>query len=304
MELPVRGDTSQLTQPTQVPLTPALSPGGGEGVKDLAEFVLGHPRLLVITGAGCSTASGIPDYRDVSGEWKHRQPVRYQAFVAQESIRRRYWAGSMIGWERVCRAVPNASHLALAHLEESGRVRQLVTQNVDGLHHRAGSRRVLELHGRLGSASCLSCGTHVRRSDLQDLLLDWNPAWAEAEAAYAPDGDARTEASLDGFRVPDCPTCAGILKPSVVFFGESIPRARVETALEALLESDAVLVVGSSLMVFSAYRFCVAARTAGKPIAAVNLGGTRADADLDLKVEADCGPTLSGLADRLARISH
>ena len=265
--------------------------------------MLAHPRLLVITGAGCSTASGIPDYRDARGEWKHRQPVRYQAFVAQESVRRRYWAGSMIGWERVRGASPAAAHVALARLEELGHIWQLVTQNVDGLHHRAGSRDVIELHGRLDRVVCLDCGAHVKRSDLQDLLLAWNSAWRGAEALPAPDGDARTRASLDGFRVPDCPTCRGILKPSVVFFGESVPKGRVECAFAALTDSDGVLVVGSSLMVFSAYRFCVAAREAGKPVAAINLGRTRADAELAFKVEADCGATLTALADALAGIS-
>lgn len=296
-------ETSTLQLPAQPPLTPALSDGAEEGVEELTDFVLAHPRLLVLTGAGCSTASGIPDYRDARGDWKHRQPVRYQAFVAQESVRRRYWAGSMIGWERVRGASPGGAHVALARLEELGHIHQLVTQNVDGLHHRAGSRDVLELHGRLDSVACLACGAHVKRSDVQDLLLAWNRGWADEAAVHAPDGDARTKASLDGFRVPDCPTCGGILKPSVVFFGESVPKGRVERVFAALVKSDGVLVVGSSLMVFSAYRFCVATREADKPVAAINLGRTRADADLALKVEADCGRTLSGLADSLARIS-
>jgi NAD-dependent SIR2 family protein deacetylase len=274
--------------------------------EQLTAFVHRHPRLLVLTGAGCSVASGIPEYRDHEGAWKSRPPVRYADFVASAAARRRYWARSVLGWARVAEAQPSAVHHALARLERGGYTRAVVTQNVDALHQRAGSRRVLDLHGRLDEVECLECGTRVRRADVQQLLLAWNgPFLASlAQAAGAapvarPDGDAQVDADFGGFRVPDCPSCGGVLKPAVVFFGENVPSRRVETALATLAAADALLVVGSSLMVFSGFRFCLAARDLGKPVAAVNLGRTRADELLSLKVAADCGPTLEGVVEAL-----
>jgi NAD-dependent SIR2 family protein deacetylase len=182
----------------------------------------------------------------------------------------------------------------------------LVTQNVDALHQRAGHRRVVDLHGRLDEVECLECGRRVRRSDVQEVLAAWNRDFraralaAAVSPAPRPDGDAHLEADFSEFRVPDCPSCGGVLKPAVVFFGENVPRDRVEAVLAALRQADALLVVGSSLMVFSGYRFCLAARESGKPIAAVNLGRTRADDLLALKVVADCGQTLARLAQLLA----
>jgi NAD-dependent SIR2 family protein deacetylase len=273
----------------------------------LAEFVRRHPRLVVLTGAGCSVASGIPEYRDHEGNWKARPPVTYAAFVSSEATRKRYWARSMFGWERVAAAAPGAAHRALARLERVGHVRAVVTQNVDSLHQRAGSRRVVDLHGRLDEVECLDCGTLVRRGDLQKLLQSWNAGWRETLAADRvpaalprPDGDVDLEHDFADFRVPDCPACGGVLKPAVVFFGENVPRGRVESALEALRTADALLVVGSSLAVYSGYRFCLAARDQDKPVAAVNLGRTRADDLLALKVVADCGRALSEAAARLA----
>ncbi len=271
--------------------------------RDLATFVRAHPRLFVLTGAGCSVASGIPDYRDHAGAWKSRPPVHYAEFVSSAAARRRYWGRSMIGWERVAAARPARVHRALASLERGGHVEALVTQNVDALHQRAGSRRVVDLHGRLDEVECLDCGGRLRRADVQELLRAWNPGFAREGAASAgparPDGDAEVEADFSTFRVPDCPCCGGILKPAVVFFGENVPRLRVETSLGALAAADAVLVVGSSLMVFSGYRFCLAARAMDKPIAAVNLGRTRGDGLLATKVMADCGSALAALADAL-----
>lgn len=279
---------------------------------DLAGFVRRHPRLLVLTGAGCSVASGIPEYRDHDGAWKSRPPVRYAEFVASAAVRQRYWARSLFGWARVAGASPNAGHRALARLEHAGFVRTVVTQNVDALHQRAGSRRVIDLHGRLDEVECLGCGGRIGRADVQHLMLAWNQAlvagWTagagdasapSGSVAARPDGDAQIEADFSAFRVPDCPSCGGVLKPSVVFFGENVPRDRVDAALEALAAADALLVVGSSLMVFSGYRFCLAARDLGKPIAAVNLGRTRADEMIALKVVSDCGPALAGAADAL-----
>lgn len=249
----------------------------------------------MLTGAGCSTASGIPEYRDQEGRWKHGPPMLYADFVASAAARRRYWARSLVGFPRVAAARPNPAHAALAELEARGRLSLLATQNVDGLHQKAGSRRVLDLHGRLDRVVCLACGAALARSDVQELLLSWNPAFAGAASDARPDGDARLAADLGGFRVPPCPSCDGVLKPDVVFFGENVPRERVERVLSALAASDALLVVGSSLMVYSGFRFCVAARALGKPVAALNLGRTRADGLLELRVAEDCGSALERL---------
>ena len=277
-----------------------------ESESPLSSFIGRHPRLLVLTGAGCSVASGIPEYRDHDGAWKSRPPVRYADFVASPAVRRRYWARSVFGWERVAGAEPGSVHRALARLEQAGHARAVVTQNVDALHQRAGSRRVIDLHGRLDEVECLDCGARIRRADMQALLLAWNGPFLAAlgaapgaTAAARPDGDVQLEADFSDFRVPDCPSCGGVLKPAVVFFGENVPRARVDATLCALAAADALLVVGSSLMVFSGFRFCLAAREVGKPVAAVNLGRTRADELLSLKVASDCGPALEQVVDAL-----
>lgn len=266
-----------------------------EPLRSLRQFILGHPRLLVLTGAGCSTPSGIPDYRDRNGEWKHRRPVAFADFVGSEAVRRRYWARSLVGFERIRGASPNDAHRALARLEAAGRIECLITQNVDGLHQRAGSRAVIDLHGRLDTVTCLDCGAEVSRADFQTLLLAWNPRFAAISAFQAPDGDAMLEGPFDDVAVPDCPRCGRLLKPSVVFFGESVPKHRVADAFAALERADALLVVGSSVMVYSGFRFCLAAAAAKKPIALLNLGRTRADEIASLKVELDCAAALSGI---------
>ncbi|MFT3721389.1 NAD-dependent protein deacetylase [Pseudorhodoferax sp.] len=263
----------------------------------LADFLARHPRLLVLTGAGCSTESGIPDYRDANGDWKRPQPVTFQAFTGDPATRRRYWARSLLGWATMAQARPGAAHQALARLEAAGHVELLLTQNVDGLHQAAGSRRVVDLHGRIDTVVCLGCGARSPRAGLQQRLAALNPAFAQLSAGAAPDGDADLEqADFSAFQVPDCPHCGGLLKPDVVFFGESVPRERVAAAMAALARADALLVAGSSLMVYSGYRFALAAAEQGRPIAAVNLGRTRADALLALKVEASCGEALAALA--------
>ncbi len=266
------------------------------GIGGLENFIGRHGRLFVLTGAGCSTTSGIPDYRDADGAWKRPQPVTYQAFMQSEATRRRYWARSLIGWRRFHAAAPNAAHLALARLEALGKAEHLLTQNVDRLHQAAGSERVIDLHGRLDRVRCMGCGALSARMDLQDELARLNPCWIALEATDAPDGDADLEgADFSAFAVPPCARCGGVLKPDVVFFGESVPRDRVETAYAHLDAADAMLVVGSSLMVYSGYRFAERAAASGKPIAAVNLGRTRADALLALKVEAPCEAALAFL---------
>ncbi len=265
----------------------------------LDAFLRRAPRLFVLTGAGCSTASGIPDYRDEKGEWKHKAPVQFQDFIGAHATRQRYWARSLVGWARVSAANPSAAHTALAALEKSGAVSTLVTQNVDGLHQKAGSQAVIDLHGRLDTVRCLECGATVARAAIQTELVSENPRWARLNAADAPDGDAQLEGPFDDVQVPGCRSCGGMLKPDVVFFGENVPRTRVADCYSGLAEADGVLVVGSSLMVFSGYRFCLAAAELGKPVAVVNRGKTRADDLAHLKVEGDCGDVLHDLLQRL-----
>ena len=262
----------------------------------LQHFIESHPRLFVLTGAGCSTASGIPDYRDRDGQWKRTPPVTYTAFMQELPTRRRYWARSLVGWRRFGHAQPNATHHALAALERQGKVELLVTQNVDGLHQRAGNANVVDLHGRLDTVRCMACDWRGSRHDFQRALVERNPHWADLDAADAPDGDADLEhQDFASFDVPPCPHCGGIVKPDVVFFGENVPRDRVAAAMDACRSADAMLVVGSSLMVYSGYCFAHAAAQAGKPVAAVTLGRTRADALLALKVDAPCEEALDFL---------
>lgn len=282
---------------TRVMAAVSLPRAGRQGsLEDLAAFLPSARRLFVLTGAGCSTASGIPDYRDIDGEWKHRRPVQYADFVGSERVRQRYWARSMVGWRRVGGAEPNDAHRALAALEETWRLHWLVTQNVDGLHQAAGSRRVTDLHGRIDRVVCLECRRRDSRAALQARIVADNPGWAELDAVSAPDGDALLEGrDFASFRVPFCNACGGTLKPDVVFFGEGVPAERVSTAMQRLEESDAVLVVGSSLMVWSGYRFARLAAERGLPVAAVNLGRTRADNLLEFRVAACCAETLAAV---------
>jgi len=259
----------------------------------LTGFIDRAERLFVLTGAGCSTDSGIPDYRDAAGQWKRTPPVTFQAFMGEPTTRQRYWARSLIGWPRFGYAQPNGTHAALAALETAGKLEVLLTQNVDGLHQRAGSRHVIDLHGRLDRVRCMACEARSSRESLQQRLLDANPGWEGLAAGTAPDGDADLETDFSRFRVPDCVHCGGLLKPDVVFFGENVPRERVEHVQEHLRNADAMLVVGSSLMVYSGYRFVQAAAAAGLPVAAVNRGVTRADALLAFKDERDCASALA-----------
>ncbi|WP_367068361.1 NAD-dependent protein deacetylase [Oryzisolibacter sp. LB2S] len=272
-----------------------------EAQEALSAFVRTHARLFVLTGAGCSTAAGIPDYRDQNGHWKRPQPVTYQAFMGDEATRRRYWARSMLGWPVMARARPGAAHHALARLEQAGRIALLLTQNVDGLHRAAGNRQTLDLHGCIDTVRCMHCEARSPRAQLQAELLRRNPGWAGLRAGAAPDGDADLEGrDFSGFDVPACAQCGrGPLKPDVVFFGESVPRARVDAAHAALARSDAMLVAGSSLMVFSGYRFVLEAVRRGLPVAAVNQGRTRADDLLALKVELDVGAALQAVTQAL-----
>ena len=272
-----------------------------QDVVELIDFARRHPRLFVLTGAGVSTESGIPAYRDDTGTWMRSAPITGPEFTRSSSARRRYWARSMAGWPAIEHARPNAAHEAIARLEATGRVSRLVTQNVDGLHQMAGSRDVLELHGTLRRVVCLDCGTMHERGAVQCALVQENTEPDVASRAM-PDGDSDVDlsaAAMQDFVVPRCRACGGTLKPDVVFFGENVPRARVEAAMDALEASDAMLVVGTSLAVYSGFRFCERAVATGKPIAAINRGRTRADHLLALKVERLCTAALTELAEGL-----
>ena len=268
----------------------------------LADLLRGR-RTAVLAGAGISTESGIPDYRGPATRHVERRPVQYDDFVRDAEARRRYWARATRGWARVADAAPNAGHRALARLEAAGLVAGVVTQNVDGLHQRAGSRRVVELHGSLADVVCLACHHLWPRNDVQAQAAARNPGWLDRGVpggAAAPDGDVELEAAaLDRFDPPACPSCGGVLKPDVVFFGESVPRARVATAREIVSQADALLVVGSSLTVYSGYRFVRQAEAEGTPVAIVTWGETRGHRHALLALDARLGDVLPALAHTL-----
>jgi len=252
--------------------------------------------------------SGIPDYRGPEGRFRSRKPMMYREFIGSAEGRARYWGRSAVGWHRMATAAPNAAHHALARLEAGGALPGTITQNVDGLHQAAGSRNVVELHGSLARVRCLGCDDTVPRDAFQERLLAINEGWAArllvhesaGGAAPAPDGDAELGGEdFTSFRVPDCHVCGGVLKPDVIFFGENVPRATVERAWRLLEDAEVLLVVGSSLTVFSGRRFLYGAREAAVPVAIVNLGPTRGDEMATVKVEGRLGEVLPKLADAL-----
>ncbi|MCL7943821.1 NAD-dependent protein deacetylase [Marinobacter sp. ATCH36] len=265
----------------------------------LAEFIHRHPGLMILTGAGVSTASGIPDYRDGEGAWKRKQPVQHRDFMASAEVRQRYWGRSLIGWPVIRNARPNTAHRHIAELELRNHSRLVVTQNVDRLHQQAGSRSVTDLHGRADEVICMSCGYRCKRDEVHERCADMNPEFEQYTAGAAPDGDADLEVDFSRFRIADCPRCDGILKPDVVFFGDYVPKDRVYSALDTLKASDGLLVIGSSLMVYSGLRFCRYAREWGKPMATLNLGRTRADSVVDLKINAEISESLAATLGQL-----
>ena len=260
---------------------------------DYAREQLAGKSILVLTGAGVSTESGIPDYR---GEGKtERHPMTFDVFMGTEAARARYWARSYVGWSVIANAKPNASHFALAQAESLGRISHIITQNVDSLHQKAGSKKVTELHGRLDKVICMTCRALIDRLRMDDLIEDLNPTIRkDLSVEFTPDGDAEVEAASD-FRIPPCPGCGGILKPDVVFFGESVPTERVASTMEQLERAEALLVAGSSLTVNSGMRFARAANKSGKPIVIVNVGPTRADEIALAKIEAPTSVALEEL---------
>ncbi len=253
--------------------------------------------VVALTGAGLSTESGIPDYRSPEALARPRRPIHGPEFVRSEAVRRRYWARSALGWERMRRAEPNQGHRALAALERSGVVVRVITQNVDRLHRKGGSRNVTELHGALAEVECLACGALEDRDALQNRMVMLNPGWSSGDAPSAPDGDADLPAErVERFVVPACRACGGVLKPCVVFFGHNVPRPIVDEAFGFTDAADLLLVVGSSLTVYSGYRFLRRAVERGTPVAIVNRGPVRGEEYAALKIEGSIGPTLDALA--------
>ena len=253
----------------------------------LRELLEGR-RVVALTGAGLSTRSGIPDYRGPETRKRARNPMKYRAFMDDPEARRRYWARAVVGWDRFRVAQPNEAHVALARMERDGRLAGVITQNVDRLHHAAGSEQVVELHGALQEVRCIECSLIVDRDEVQERLLELNPGWNQRLAEIAPDGDAELPDWLvEGFRVSACSGCGGPLKPNVVFFGETVPAPIVDAAWDLMGEAEVLLVAGSSLTVFSGYRFVKRAAERNMPVAIINLGETRGDALADLCVDAD-----------------
>ncbi|MYW94377.1 NAD-dependent protein deacetylase [Amycolatopsis rubida] len=264
-------------------------------VSDVAEIVAGR-RVLVLSGAGLSTESGIPDYRGETGSLRARQPMTYGEFVASEAGRQRYWARSHLGWRTIARAAPNDGHRAVSALRAGGWVSGVITQNVDGLHRAAGTPGVVELHGNLDRVVCLGCRRTTAREDLDARLRAANPDFAAVATRINPDGDVELAGDVvRTFRTVPCTSCSGVLKPDVVFFGENVPRSRVQRCYRMVDEASAVLVLGSSLTVMSGLRFVRRAAKSGKPVAIVNRGQTRGDEHAAVRADLPLGPALTEL---------
>ena len=272
-------------------------------IEHLQTFLQSYPRTVVLTGAGTSLASGIPTYRDHEGRWQHSEPIKHQEFLQSSAARRRYWARSVHGWPAIRDAKPNRAHQALALMERKGQIETLITQNVDRLHQRSGSRKVVDLHGRLDQVRCLDCSALYCRQQIQQQMTTEDPPLSSPAGARRPDGDLDLPAAMEQLnRVPDCARCGGLLMPDVVFFGGTVPRARVDSCMAALERADGLIVVGSSLKVYSGFRFCRRASELGKPLAILNTGATPADVLAQCKLTSDCGALLaavSGLSEQL-----
>ena len=293
-----------MSLPATPPTTalPEARPSAGS-VEDVLEVLRGR-RIVALTGAGVSTDSGIPDYRGPDSP--PRTPMTFQQFVGDEAFRRHYWARNHVGWRHVHRTVPNAGHRALAELEARGIVVGVITQNVDLLHEQAGSRNVVDLHGRYDRVVCLACGHVVSRAALAERLEDLNPGFVESvgvvdDVEIAPDADAVIERTSH-FVVAGCARCGGMLKPDIVYFGETVPRERVDRAYALVDAADALLVAGSSLTVQSGLRFVRHAAQAGTPVVVVNRGATRGDRYAAVTLDAGTSPTLVTLAERLPAV--
>ena len=272
-----------------------LAEGPADPVREIAGLIAAGG-VVVLSGAGLSTESGIPDYRGPTGLARRAEPMTYQAFTGAPAARQRYWARSHLGWRHIARAAPNQGHHAVAELQRRGLLSGIITQNVDGLHQRAGARDVIELHGSLGRVICLGCGERTARDELDQRLRTANPRWDARARQVNPDGDAvLDDGATDQFEVVDCLRCAGALKPDVIFFGENVPPGRVADCYALVSGARAVLVLGSSLTVMSGYRFVRHAAKAGIPVAIINQGATRGDPQATLTLDAPLGPTLAAL---------
>jgi NAD-dependent SIR2 family protein deacetylase len=270
-------------------------------VRNLSLFLESHPRTVVLTGAGVSANSGIPTYRDNKGSWLPDKPIDHQSFLSDERIRRRYWARSWHGWPVIRDAIPNTAHIALAKLERLRHIDLLITQNVDRLHQRAGSRKVIDLHGRLDRVQCLKCERFHSRDAIQQQLDSNNHREHHTAHRPRPDGDMDTADQVQGDLVlPCCPACGGDLMPDVVFFGGNVPKTRVAECMHALDNADALVAVGSSLMVYSGFRFCRRASQRGIPLLIINPGVTRADSLARIKLSAEAGPLLESALNRMS----
>ncbi|GAA4488118.1 NAD-dependent protein deacetylase [Actinoallomurus oryzae] len=284
--------------------TAPTRPDAGAALTRLADLIADGD-VVVLSGAGLSTESGIPDYRGETGRKRRAEPMTYQTFVGSAAARRRYWARSHLGWRHVARATPNAGHRAVAELQRRGLVRGIITQNVDGLQQAAGAHDVIELHGSLDRVMCLNCGRRTSREVLDERLSAANRAWSAEAGAINPDGDAVLEdEDVASFRVVDCVDCGGLLKPDVIFFGENVPRSRVDECYGLTERAGLLLVLGSSLTVLSGYRFVRHAARLGIPVAIVNQGGTRGDEHALVTFDAPLGPTLTALLRELGDGSY
>jgi NAD-dependent SIR2 family protein deacetylase len=285
---------------TIAPLDPAATELGAD-LDPLVELLRGR-RVCALTGAGMSTESGIPDYRGPGTRARARNPIQHRDFLRDPAVRRRYWARAFVGWDRFSTSRPNAGHVALAELEARGMLDGIVTQNVDRLHQAAGSRNVIELHGALADVRCLECGGREAREDVQHRLMLLNPGFVGSTATVAPDGDAELGRSIvERFEIADCLRCSGPLKPDVVFFGGTVPPEVVEASYARVDDAEVLLVLGTSLAVYSGFRFVRRAHERGVPVALVNLGETRADAYARVRLERPLGAVLSALTAALCR---
>ncbi|KAH8270708.1 hypothetical protein KR044_010034 [Drosophila immigrans] len=280
---------------------PQHKPALQNDIKRLEDFLLSKPNILVLTGAGISTESGIPDYRSAGvglyARTNHK-PIQHCDFVKSRHVRQRYWARNFVGWPNFSATQPNATHHALARFEREARIQTLVTQNVDRLHTKAGSKLVTELHGSGYVVKCLKCDYRIERHEFQNILTSLNPAFQDAPDMIRPDGDVEIPTEyIDNFVIPNCASCGGDLKPEIVFFGDSVPRQRLDDIAAMVYNSDGLLVLGSSLLVFSGYRIVLQTKDLKLPVAIVNIGETRADHLADIKISAKCGDVIPKLFD-------
>lgn len=278
---------------------PKHNPVQESDVRRLEDFLMSKPNIVVLTGAGISTESGIPDYRSAGvGLYarSNHKPVQHMEFVKSPGIRQRYWARNFVGWPTFSSTEPNATHHALARFEREGRIQGIVTQNVDRLHTKAGAKNVVELHGSGYVVKCLACEYRIGRHEFQDILNTINPEFKDAPDMVRPDGDVEIPLDyIESFKIPSCPDCGGNLKPEIVFFGDNVPKDRLHKVAEMIYTSDGLLVLGSSLMVFSGYRMVLQNKDLGLPVVIVTIGETRADHLADIKISAKCGDVIPKL---------